>query len=126
MPDLEAERVLLAAFRADPEANRLRTPSGKIELYSETIASFGYDDCPGHPAWLEADEWLGAPLAARFPLALVANNPATRLHGQLDAGAYSQASKVRGREPARIHPHDAAARGIRDGDVVRLLNDRGG
>lgn len=125
VPDLEAERVLFEAFRADPEVNRLRTPSGKIELYSEKVASFGYADCPGHPAWLEKQEWLGSPRAKRFPLALVANNPATRLHGQLDHGPYSQASKVRGREPVRIHPVDAAARGISGGDVVRVSNDRG-
>jgi len=125
VPDVESERVLFDAFRADPERHRLRTPSGRIELYSETIAGFGYDDCPGHPAWLESAEWLGAPLARRFPLALVANNPATRLHGQLDMGACSQASKVQGREPVRIHPDDAAARGIAGGDVVRLFNDRG-
>jgi biotin/methionine sulfoxide reductase len=103
----------------------LRTPSGKIELYSETVAGFGYDDCPGHPVWLESAEWLGAPRAQRFPLALVANNPATRLHGQLDMGPYSQAAKVQGREPVRIHPDDATARHIADGDVVRLFNDRG-
>lgn len=126
VPDLEAERVLFDAFRADPAASPLRTPSGKIELYSETIAGFGYDDCPGHPTWLESAEWLGSPRAARFPLALVANNPATRLHGQLDHGSYSQAAKVKGREPVRIHPDDAAARGIAPGDVVRLFNDRGG
>jgi biotin/methionine sulfoxide reductase len=125
VPDAEADRVLFDAFRADPTENRLRTPSGKIELYSETIASFRYDDCPGHPAWLESDEWLGSPRAKRLPLALVANNPATRLHGQLDLGPYSQAAKVRGREPVRIHPTDAAERGIADGDVVRLFNDRG-
>ena len=104
-----------------PRRNRLRTPSGKIELFSETIAGFGYDDCPGHPSWIEKQEWLGSPRARRFPLALVANNPATRLHGQLDHGAYSQAAKVKGREPVRMHPTDAAARGIADGDVVRLV-----
>ncbi len=125
LPDLEAERVLFAPFRADPVKHPLRTPSGRIEPYSEVIAGFGYDDCPGHPAWLESDEWLGAPVAKRFPLALVANNPATRLHGQLDAGPYSQVAKVRGREPVRIHPADAARRGISTGDLVRLFNDRG-
>ncbi|MBI1818287.1 MAG: molybdopterin-dependent oxidoreductase [Deltaproteobacteria bacterium] len=125
IPDLEADRVLFDAFRADPEANRLRTPSGKIEVFSERIAGFGYDDCPGHPTWLESDEWLGSPRAARFPLALVANNPATRLHGQLDIGPYSQSAKVQGREPVRIHPSDAAARNVVDGDVVRLFNERG-
>jgi biotin/methionine sulfoxide reductase len=125
VPDTDAERVMLSAFRADPAKNALRTPSGKIELFSQTIAGFGYADCPGHATWLPSDEWLGAPRAKEFPLALVANNPASRLHSQLDVGAYSQASKVAGREPVRMHPDDAAARGISNGDVVRLFNDRG-
>lgn len=119
------DTVLFGAFRADPDRAPLRTPSGRIEIFSETIARFGYDDCPGHPTWIEPTEWLGAPLAARFPLHLIANNPRTRLHSQLDMGAYSQSSKVRGREPIRLHPADAAARGITDGDVVRVFNDRG-
>jgi biotin/methionine sulfoxide reductase len=118
-------QVLLAAFRADPDGHPLRTPSGKIELYSEEIAGFDYDDCPGHPAWLPPAEWLGSPKAQRFPLHLVANQPSTRLHSQLDMGAYSQAAKIRGREPMRIHPTDAAARGLTAGDIARLYNDRG-
>ena len=43
-------RVFLSKFREDPERNPLETPSGKIELFSETVAGFGYDDCPGHAA----------------------------------------------------------------------------
>src|SRR5581483_9670213 len=125
VPGAVRPHVLLEEFRADPEANPLRTPSGRIELYSEEIAGFDYDDCPGHPAWLEPAEWLGSPAAARFPLQLVANQPATRLHSQLDVGAVSRQSKVQGREPLRIHPADAAARGVRSGDVVRVYNDRG-
>jgi biotin/methionine sulfoxide reductase len=58
-------------------------------------------------------------------LQLVANQPATRLHSQLDFGATSLQSKIKDREPVRIHPQDAAARGIRGGDIVRLYNDRG-
>jgi biotin/methionine sulfoxide reductase len=61
----------------------------------------------------------------RFPLQLIANQPATRLHSQLDFGATSIASKIKDREPVRIHPQDAAARGISDGDIVRLYNERG-
>jgi biotin/methionine sulfoxide reductase len=61
----------------------------------------------------------------RYPLHLVANNPTARLHSQLDVGAFSQSTKVQGREPIRIHSADAAARGIRNGDVVRVFNDRG-
>ncbi len=115
----------LEAFAADPQAHPLTTPSGRIEIRSEAIAQLRLDDCPGLPTWIGGEEWLGAPRAERFPLQLVANQPATRLHSQLDFGAFSAASKVAGREPVRLHPADAAARGIADGDVVRLHNDRG-
>ena len=78
VPEPEEDFVLFADFRVDPEANPLNTPSGRIEIFSATVDGFGYDDCPGHPVWIEPREWLGAPLAARFPLHLVSNQPATR------------------------------------------------
>ena len=56
---------------------------------------------------------------------LLANNPSARLHSQLDFGPHSAASKVAGREPLRMHPDDAAARGLAEGDLVRVFNDRG-
>nr|WP_176458848.1 molybdopterin-dependent oxidoreductase [Rhodococcus sp. 15-649-1-2] len=121
----EDDLTLLADYRADPRRNALRTPSGKIEIFSETIAGFDYADCIGHPAWFEPDEWLGGARAATYPLHLIANQPRTRLHSQLDHGATSQASKIGGREPIRIHPAAAAARGIAAGDVVKVFNDRG-
>ncbi|RMH51889.1 MAG: Asp-tRNA(Asn)/Glu-tRNA(Gln) amidotransferase GatCAB subunit C [Alphaproteobacteria bacterium] len=125
LPPPQRPQVLLAAFRADPEANPLPTPSGRIEIFSRTIAGFGYPDCPGHPAWLEPREWLGAPLAARYPLHLISSQPRARLHAQLDAGPASRATKVAGREPIMMHPEDAARRGLAAGDVVRVFNDRG-
>jgi biotin/methionine sulfoxide reductase len=125
LPERADPPPFLSEFRADPEAHPLKTPSGKIELFSATIAGFGYDDCPGHPVWHPPAEWLGAAAARRFPLHLISNQPRTRLHSQYDNGAVSQASKVQGREPVWINPRDAAARGIRAGDVVRLFNDRG-
>lgn len=122
---VEEGLTLLADFRADPDAHRLATPSGRIEITSSTIAGFGYPDCAGHPRWYEPTEWLGGPRAAHYPLHLLANQPATRLHSQLDGGGTSAASKVQGREPIRMNPGDAAARGMCDGDVVRVFNDRG-
>ncbi|HEY3867908.1 MAG TPA: molybdopterin-dependent oxidoreductase [Actinocrinis sp.] len=117
--------TLFERFRADPDGVPLATPSGRIELYSSTVAGFGYADCPGHPAWLEPDAWQGAPAAERFPLLLIANQPSTRLHSQLDVGGVSRAAKVAGREALRLNTRDAAARGIAEGDVVRAFNDRG-
>jgi biotin/methionine sulfoxide reductase len=125
LPDTDDDLVLFDAFRRDPDAHPLGTPSGRIEIFSETIDSFGYEDCPGHPIWLEPHEWHGSPEVEEFPLLLIANNPRTRLHSQHDPGEGSQASKIQGREPVRIHPDDAAQRGIADGDVVRLFNQRG-
>ena len=89
------------------------------------VDGFGYDDCPATRRGSSPTEWLGGERAQRFPLHLIANQPTTRLHGQLDDGAHQPGVKVRGREPIRIHPADAAARGIADGDVVRVFNDRG-
>ena len=121
----EPEAVFLAAFRAAPDEVPLPTPSGRIELCSSTIAGFGYDDCPPHPVWLEPYERLGTPAAERHPLHLVSNQPTVRLHSQYDHSDASLATKVAGREPLRMHPDDAAARGIAPGDLVRVFNDRG-
>jgi biotin/methionine sulfoxide reductase len=125
LPANDRPVVGFAEFRADPTAHPLGTPSGRIELFSERIASWGYADCPGHPTWFEPTEWLGSPLATRFPLHLLSDQPHTKLHSQLDHSSYSRANKVAGREPIEIHPEDARARGIADGDLVRVFNDRG-
>ncbi|WP_431282276.1 molybdopterin-dependent oxidoreductase [Humitalea sp. 24SJ18S-53] len=121
LPSRPDDGGALGAFRRDPAAHPLTTPSGRIEMFSDTVAGFGYDDCPGHPCWLPSSEQPDA----RHPLRVIANQPATRLHSQLDFGAHSQSSKRAGREVARLHPADAAARGIADGDVIRIFNDRG-
>ncbi len=121
LPQRDDDGGILRAFRADPAGRPLPTPSGKIQLASEVVAGFGYDDCPGHPAWL-APQDVPDP---RHPLYLIANQPASRLHSQFDFGAHSAAEKRQGREVCTLHPDDAAARGIADGDIVRLYNARG-
>ncbi|QHQ35430.1 molybdopterin-dependent oxidoreductase [Algicella marina] len=116
---------LFAEFRRDPERAALETPSGKIELYSETIAAFGYDDCPGHPVWLEPDEWLGSDRGTAYPLHLISNQPKSKLHSQYDAGPHARADKIQGRERLRLNPADAQSRGLIDGQVVKIFNHRG-
>lgn len=112
-------------FRNDPLGNRLSTPSGKIELYSATIASFDYEDCRGYPSWFEPEEWLGGPLAATYPFQLIANQPATRLHSQLDMGKHSAQAKSQGREVLTMHAQDADDLGLAEGDAVRVHSTRG-
>ena len=77
------------------------------------------------PAWIAPAEWLGSDVAGRRPIHLVTHQPGSRLHSQMDPGPVSRQHKVAGREPIRISPADASRRGIGDGDVVRVFNDRG-
>ena len=114
---------MLEDFRRDPEGHPLATTSGRIELSSDRIAWFGYDDCPAHPAWLEPAEWLGG--AADDELHLLSHQPRYRLHSQLGQTAAGTSDQIDGREPVLVSPAEAFRRGIRDGDAVRLWNARG-
>ena len=122
LPDAE---YTLERFRRDPTLYPLQTPSGKIEIYSDVIASFDYEDCGGYPRWYPRAEWLGSERAESFPLHLISNQPRTQLHSQFDHAALSRKRKIKGRERARLNVVDALARGIVDGDIVRVFNDRG-
>lgn len=117
--------VAYADFIADPQMNALGTPSGKIEIYSERIASFKYDDCPPHPTWLPPFEWLGSPKAKTYPLHMISAHPKYRLHSQLDNTFLRDLYEVNEREPVWLNPKDAEARHIGQGDVVRVFNHRG-
>ncbi len=116
--------IMLKDFRDDPVKNALTSPSGKIQIFSEVVDSFGYDDCPGHTVWREPCEWLGA-TDKPFPLHMISNQPKSKLHSQLDHGGASAAGKIKGREPVMLHPDDAAARNLKDEDIVRVFNNRG-
>ena len=124
LDDPEEPTIMLQAFRNDPEANPLGSPSGKIQIFSEVVDGFGYDDCPGHTVWREPMEWLG--MAEKpYPLHMISNQPKDKLHSQLDHGGQSRAGKIGGREPVVLHPEDAAARGLKEGEIVRVFNGRG-
>ena len=116
-------RILLADFVSDPGKRPLRTESGKITLFNETIAAMNAEDCPGHPTWLDPVEWLGD--AEPDQLHLISGQPDTRLHSQLDNGNEARASKIHGREPCTLHPETARRFGLGSGDIVRLYNERG-
>jgi trimethylamine-N-oxide reductase (cytochrome c) len=115
--------VRYADFRNDPVMNPLGTPSGKIEIFSKTIEGYQYKDCPPHASWIEPDEWKGS--ANKDQLQLLTAHPAHRLHSQLNYAELRKEYAVADREPVTLHPDDAKARGIANGDVVRVWNDRG-
>ncbi len=124
VPDEARKWTRHGDFYTDPDANPLHTVSGKIEMFSETIADMEIGDCPGMPMWMEKHEYLGN--AAEGQLHVVSPHPWFRLHSQMDQSAsLRDLYKVQGREPVRINTEDAASRGIEDGDLVELYNDRG-
>ena len=125
VPASERDYVFMADFRADAQTSPLKTPSGKIELFSQRIADYQLDDMAGHPEWRAPQEWLGSELATRFPLHLISIQPADRLHSQLDATPNVQANKTAGHETLWMHPQDATARGLGDGDEIEVFNARG-
>ena len=124
VPPPKENTIMLKDFREDPTKFPLSTPSGKIEIYSKTVDSFNYDDCPGHPTWLEPCEWLGSK-NKNYPLHLISNQPKNKLHSQMDHGGYSKSFKIKDREPIEMNSVDASSRGINEGDIVKLFNDRG-
>ena len=123
LPAPKIEKIMFNDFRKDPINFPLKTPSGKIEISSETISNFQLSDCFSHPYWFEPYEWLGN--IDEYPLHLISNQPTHRLHSQLDNAANSQNSKIKGKEPVMINPSDALERDIQDGDIVMLFNKRG-
>ncbi|MGG7048360.1 MULTISPECIES: molybdopterin-dependent oxidoreductase [unclassified Campylobacter] len=111
-------------FREDPILNALGTPSGLIEIYSDTIEKMGYDDCKAHPMWFEPIEWLGMKdKPAEFHM--LSPHPTDRLHSQLSHTSLRDKYAVANREPVWINTKDAKAKGIKNGDLVRVFNARG-
>ncbi|MFH1833904.1 MAG: molybdopterin dinucleotide binding domain-containing protein, partial [bacterium] len=138
-PDWEKVPAGLIDFYNDPEGHPLSTPSGKIEFYAIGLAEHFPDDPerPPVPQWIPSgethQETLGTERAKSYPLLVVSNHPRWAVHSQHDDISWLReigTCKVTGPDgyqyqPLWIHPQDAAARGIEDGDVVAVRNERG-
>ena len=104
-----------------PFANGFLTPSGKLEFYSETMARDGLDPLAGYTPPCEAGD--DDPLAAKYPFCLIAGAK----HFFLNSIFANSPRHVRREEEGVIvlHPADAEARGLSEGSVCRVFNDRG-
>ncbi|WP_418184781.1 molybdopterin guanine dinucleotide-containing S/N-oxide reductase [Aliarcobacter vitoriensis] len=124
VPYENTEFIRYSDFREDPILEPLGTPSGKIEIYSKTIEAMNYDDCKAHPTWFEPDEWLGMKnKSAEF--ALITSHPNLRLHSQLNNTKLRDKYSVSNREPIFINTEDAKSKNIKNGDIIRVYNNRG-
>jgi anaerobic dimethyl sulfoxide reductase subunit A len=114
------DAVAFAREIRDPERHPFSTPSGKIEIYSMSLAAdpdpYGLGRIPAIPTWIPE------PADPAHPLRLVTPKSRARTHSIHD----NQAVLARAdRDDLWIHPTDAAARGIADGQRVRVFNRRG-
>lgn len=100
------------------------TPSGRIELRSEEAAArWGVDAVPSYSESVESVRSNRAGAGASYPLYFMTPNTKNRIHSQ-----FNNLESIRAFSPAprlHMHPLDAEARGVADGDVVRVRNDRG-
>ncbi|WP_091909870.1 molybdopterin-containing oxidoreductase family protein [Chitinasiproducens palmae] len=121
--DLDRARWLRLALPDAPLANGgFRTPSGRCEFWSSALADAGLDPLPDYLPPRESAEF-DPPLAARYPLAMISPPARNFLNSTFVNVDSLRASE---REPrVDIHPGDASARGIVDGQTVRVFNDRG-
>ncbi|MBM3132963.1 MAG: dehydrogenase, partial [Chloroflexi bacterium] len=96
-----------------------KTPSGRLEFYAEQLKPFGEE----LPLYREPVEGARSPLARKHPLVFYSTHTRYRVHSQ-----FANVPWVREFDPELVltmNPADAEARGIRDGDRVRVFNDRG-
>jgi anaerobic selenocysteine-containing dehydrogenase len=129
LDDLTQQGHIPLAFHRQPEthpfqpytAGTLPTPSGKIEFYSETLAAQGLDALPAFVPSAES-RWSKN---TKYPLEFLprkADNYMNSTFANLDGHRKMEARTA---QKLEIHPLDAEARGIADGDTVRIFNDRG-
>jgi anaerobic dimethyl sulfoxide reductase subunit A len=126
--------VAFTDFRRDPQKYPLKTPSGKIEIFSKTLYDMDRpDEIPAVPKYIP--EWQissagkdsklpseGERLSKIYPLHAIGHHSLARVHSTHANNDWLQEAF-----PQRIfiNPVDAAARGIGDGDLVRVWNELG-
>ena len=137
--DWEKDTAGMRNFYDDPVKSPLGTPSKKLEFYSERLAKYLPDDKerPPSPQWIEKsemhDERLSSPRAEKYPLILLSNHGRWRVHSQCDDITWTREAptcKIAGPdgysyEPIWLHPSEAAKRGIKHGDIIKIFNERG-
>jgi anaerobic dimethyl sulfoxide reductase subunit A len=115
------DAVAFAREIRDPERHKFTTPSGKIEIYSMALAAkpdpYGLGPMPPIPTWVP-------PFRENSPYPLKLLTPKSRARTHSIHSNQPVLGRV-DRDDIWMHPADAEARHIADGDLVRVFNDRG-
>ena len=109
--------------RQNPESYPFPTPSGKVEIFSETVFRGRFAEYfPAIPRYVDPPEGPKDPLVKRYPLQLIGWHTKRRCHSIHDNNL-----EMHSIDPQCLwmHPDDARERGIRDGETVLAWNSRG-
>jgi anaerobic dimethyl sulfoxide reductase subunit A len=118
-----APEIAFAKNIADPEKNKFATPSGKIEIFSKALYDRKNPEfVPAVPKFVPEFDGIGDPLQAKYPLQMTGWHYKRRSHSTHDNNPWMNEAV---RQEMWINPIDAEARGIADGDQVKIFNDRG-
>jgi anaerobic dimethyl sulfoxide reductase subunit A len=121
-PEVSPPYVAFQDQIKDPAGHPFNTPSGKIEIYSQQLATMGHPKIPPVPQYIETWESLNDPLAGRYPLQLITTQFKRRSHSQFENIPWLKELQE---QVAQMNPSDAQSRNIQDGDEVLVFNDRG-
>ena len=106
----------------DPANHPFPTPSGKIEIFSKRLYDLDQPDIAAIPRYMPCPEGPEDPLREKYPLQLIGWHTRRRAHSIHDNNEWQDEVEKPG---VWIHPEDAAERGIRDGEMTEVYNDRG-
>ena len=109
------------AERRDYLKNGWPTPSGKIDIYCEALKELGQDPLPTHNPEIEGQE--DHERRKKYPLQVLSSATHYFIGDSFQSVPRLQA--MMSRPTVELGVEDAEARGIEEGDLVRLYNDRG-
>ncbi|AYQ16602.1 molybdopterin oxidoreductase family protein [Bacillus paralicheniformis] len=112
--DSLTEKHFVKANRKTIFPDQLPTPSGKIELYSKMMEQHGYPGLPTHTPLVETD---------KYPFLFV---PGPN-HNFLNSTFSNNEKHIKLEKEPKLHLNikDAEEKGIENGDLVKVWNDRG-
>ena len=127
--DPKGHFVAYKAFREDPEKNPLKTPSGKIEIYSEALAKIAQtweleegDVIHPLPIYHAGFNGVDDPKRKDYPFQMIGFHYKARTHSSYGNVDILQAAN---RQEIWINPIDAQAKNIQDGSMIRVFNENG-
>ena len=107
----------------DPANNKFKTPSGKIELFSERLYKLNNPaEIPAIPKYVPAFEGPEDPMIEKYPLQCMGWHYKRRCHSMHDNNEWMEEVAP---QVMWINPADAVKRKIKNGDIVEIFNDRG-